>query len=41
MTWIFFGTPLAWPWYALAGSLMTAAAGLAASYVWPREGGVA
>jgi SSS family solute:Na+ symporter len=37
MTGIFFGTSLAWPWYALAGSLMTAAAGLAASYVWPRE----
>jgi Na+/proline symporter len=37
MTGIFFGTSLAWPWYALAGSLMTAAAGLAASYVWPRR----
>jgi SSS family solute:Na+ symporter len=37
MTWVFFGTSLAWPWYALAGSLLTAAAGLAASYVWPRE----
>ena len=35
MTWVYFGTPLAWPWYALAGSLMTVAAGLAASYVWP------
>jgi SSS family solute:Na+ symporter len=41
MTWIYFGTPLAWPWYALAGSLMTAAAGLVASYVWPREGDLA
>lgn len=35
MTWIFFATPLAWPWYALAGSLLTVAAGLAASRVWP------
>lgn len=35
MTWIFFGTPLAWTWYALAGSLLTVAAGFAASYVWP------
>jgi SSS family solute:Na+ symporter len=32
MTWIFFATPLAWTWYALAGSLLTVAAGLAASY---------
>lgn len=38
MTWIFFGTSLAWPWYALMGSLLTFTAGLAASYVWPREG---
>ena len=36
MTWVFFGTPLAWPWYALAGSAGTFAAGLAASYAWPR-----
>lgn len=35
MTWIFFGTSLAWPWYALVGSLLTAAAGLGASYVLP------
>lgn len=35
MIWVYFGTSLAWPWYALAGSLMTVAAGLAASYVWP------
>lgn len=35
MIWVYFGTPLAWPWYALAGSLMTVAAGLVASYVWP------
>jgi solute:Na+ symporter, SSS family len=41
MTWVFFGTSLAWPWYALAGSLMTVAGGLAASYVWPREPAVA
>jgi Na+/proline symporter len=31
MTWIFFATPLAWPWYALVGSLLTVAAGLVAS----------
>jgi SSS family transporter len=40
MTWIFFATPLAWPWYALVGSLGTTAAGLAASYVWPRRRGL-
>ncbi|MFP5286218.1 MAG: sodium:solute symporter [Thermoanaerobaculia bacterium] len=32
MTWIFFATPLAWTWYALAGSLLTVVAGLAASF---------
>jgi SSS family transporter len=37
MTAVFFGTSLAWPWYALVGSLLTVAAGLAASYAWPRE----
>jgi solute:Na+ symporter, SSS family len=37
MTGIYFGTPLAWPWYALVGSLLTFSAGLAASYLWPRE----
>ena len=37
MTAIFFATSLAWPWYALVGSLLTAGAGLAASCVWPRE----
>jgi SSS family transporter len=37
MIWIFFATPLAWPWYAVVGSLGTFAFGLAASYVWPRE----
>ncbi len=35
MTAIFFSTSLAWPWYALVGSLMTVAAGLGASLVWP------
>ena len=35
MTWIFFATPLAWTWYALAGSLLTIVAGLAASYLLP------
>lgn len=38
MTWIFFATTLAWPWYALVGSVLTFVTGLAASYVWPREG---
>jgi SSS family solute:Na+ symporter len=37
MTWIFFATTLAWPWYALVGSLVTVAAGLAASLVWREE----
>jgi len=32
MTWIYFGTSLAWPWYALVGSLLTVGAGLAASW---------
>lgn len=31
MTVIFFATPLAWPWYALAGSALTVMAGWAAS----------
>jgi solute:Na+ symporter, SSS family len=37
MTAIFFGTSLAWPWYALVGSLITVGAGLMASLVWPRD----
>jgi Na+/proline symporter len=41
MTWIYFGTSLAWPWYALAGSLMTGAVGLAVRNLWGREGGLA
>ncbi len=36
MTVIFFATPLAWPWYALVGSAGTFAAGLLASFLWPR-----
>ena len=36
MTFVFFATPLAWPWYALAGSAGTFAAGVAASFLWPR-----
>jgi Na+/proline symporter len=36
MTGIYFGTSLAWPWYALVGSLMTVTAGLGASFMWPR-----
>ena len=30
-----FGTPLAWPWFALVGSSTVFAVGLAASYVVP------
>lgn len=37
MTWIFFATPLAWPWFALVGSAGTFIAGLLASLVWPRQ----
>jgi SSS family transporter len=37
MTIIFFGTPLAWPWFALFGSALTFVAGLGASYVWTQE----
>ncbi len=37
MTFVFFGTPLAWPWYALVGSLGTFAIGWGASYWFPRE----
>jgi solute:Na+ symporter, SSS family len=32
-----FGTPLAWPWFALVGSATTFLAGLAASYLLPAE----
>lgn len=39
MTWIYFATPLAWPWYALAGSLLTVAAGLVASLATRRAPG--
>jgi SSS family solute:Na+ symporter len=34
---IYFATPLAWPWYALAGSAFTFAAGSLASQLWPRS----
>ncbi len=37
MSWIFFYTELAWPWYALVGSIGTYLAGVAASFVWPRK----
>ncbi len=40
MTVVFFGTSLAWTWFALVGSSATFAVGLAASYVWPRRGEV-
>jgi SSS family solute:Na+ symporter len=34
---VFFATPLAWPWFALVGSLGTFSVGLVASYIWPRR----
>jgi len=37
MTWIFFATDLAWPWFALVGSAGTFAVGLAASFIWPQN----
>ncbi len=35
MTWVHFATPLAWPWYALVGSLGTLGIGVAGERVWP------
>jgi SSS family transporter len=35
MSAIYFATPLAWPWYALVGSLSTFGAGWLASLIWP------
>jgi SSS family solute:Na+ symporter len=35
MTWVHFATPMAWPWYALVGSLGTLGIGVAAERVWP------
>jgi len=35
MTAVAFATPLAWPWYAMVGSLGTLGLGLLASLVWP------
>jgi len=37
MSAIAFGTSLAWPWYALVGSLLTFGLGWLASYRWPRR----
>jgi len=37
MSVVAFATPLAWPWFAMAGSLGTLALGLLASLVWPAE----
>ncbi|HEX2463351.1 MAG TPA: sodium/solute symporter [Thermoanaerobaculia bacterium] len=37
MTTIYFASDLAWPWYPLAGSAMTFAAGWAASFIWRRQ----
>jgi solute:Na+ symporter, SSS family len=41
MTTIYFATTLAWPWYALVGSVGTFTAGWLASGFWPRESEVA
>jgi Na+/proline symporter len=35
MSAIFFGTPLAWPWYTIVGSSTTFLTGLAVSLLWP------
>jgi len=35
MTWIKFATPLAWPWFALVGSVITFGVGWVASFLWP------
>ena len=37
MSVIFFTTSLAWPWFALFGSAITFAAGIGASFIWPRS----
>ena len=37
MSWVYFATSLAWPWFAFAGSALTFAAGWAASWAWPRR----
>jgi Na+/proline symporter len=37
ITYIAFGTKVAWPWYALIGSVTTFAVGLAASLLWPSD----
>jgi MFS family permease len=39
MSWVSFGTALAWPWFALVGAGGTYLVGWAASFVWPREPG--
>jgi Na+/proline symporter len=39
MTYVFFGTKIAWPWYALIGSGTTFAVGVAGSLVWPQDAG--
>jgi SSS family transporter len=40
MSTIFFATSLAWPWFALVGSVLTFAAGWCASFIWPRAGSI-
>jgi Na+/proline symporter len=36
MTAVFFATSLAWPWFALVGSVGTFAVGILASWIWPQ-----
>ncbi len=38
VTVVFFATPLAWPWFAVVGSLSTYASGRLAARIWPRQG---
>jgi SSS family transporter len=38
MSFVFFATSLAWPWFALLGSAGTFLSGLVASFLWPRQG---
>ncbi|MCI4354707.1 MAG: hypothetical protein L3K06_05010, partial [Thermoplasmata archaeon] len=37
MTWVHLGTPLAWPWYAMVGSLATLAIGSLAGRLFPEQ----
>jgi Na+/proline symporter len=37
MTYVYFGTKIAWPWYAMIGSVTTFLVGVAASVAFPRR----